>query len=413
MIVREGQRGEVERFDEAPARFDAYAPKLHLGATPVETTREGFEVYEGTATIGDIVLDYPEHGTIEFRPADEVLAETACASMVGKPITDSHPSKLLTTSTASAHVRGAVIWAKRVDEDGKKPSMRVRVVIYDAGLLDKIRRGKIELSPGYHFKLERTAGVLDGRRYSAIQRAIVYNHLAVVEEARTVAPDGTVARLDEQPKKATTNMEMVEITLPDGSKHMVPAAVAAYLKTLADTASTDAEPPTPPADPEKKPEEPKDPPMEAARSDSRIASLETMIKDLARRMDGLPAQLRAEAVNYAETRRRCEPVLEAASVAHRFDGDAFADKFAVVAAVFGDDDDDVKALAGMAGGKAERTPEAHGRMDGLFKSALKQAATGDQLRSLVAPKTKGATTTERTDAAAGDNGLAHLPGFGK
>ena len=414
MIVR-GDAAAVARFDERAlvdvVRVDAFAPPIRIGATPIERTREGFEVFEGTATMGDVVLPYPEHGTVEFRPADEVLAEAACASMVGKPITDSHPAKLLDSTTAAGHVRGAVLSAKR-DDTGPVPTMRVRIVVYDEALLAKIRGGKVELSPGYFFRLDRTPGAFKGQRYTAIQRAIIYNHLAVVDDGRTVAPDGTKARLDATSTKGTPNMELVDFTLPDGTTVKIPAAVAALIESLKAEAPAPADgvDADPPADP------PADKPAEDQRADAdRIVALERQVAELGRRIDGMPAELRAEAVSYADTRGKAEPILAARGVAHRFDGDAFADKFAVAVAVFGSDDDDVKELAAAATGKAKRTPHLEGRMDGIFKSAIREAGRSnvdDQLRGLKPkPKTKGDDTRADGNGGAPVDQVRGLPGF--
>lgn len=72
-------------------RLDYWLPRVPLAATPVEVTPEGFEVYEGTATFGD----------------------------VGVPLTLGHPPRLLTAETAKPYLLGTVLAAWR---DGNAPT---------------------------------------------------------------------------------------------------------------------------------------------------------------------------------------------------------------------------------------------------------------------------------------------------
>lgn len=341
-------------------RFDFRAPGIRLGATPIEESPEGFRIYEGTATFGDVVLHYPEHGGWEFRPADEVLSPEAVGSMVGVPLTNKHPPRLLTADDAALYSKGAVLSAERVD-DGPTPRLRVRVVVHDRDTQDAIEAGRVELSPGYRGKNDKRPGVHRGQRFDGSQRAVRYNHLAVVDTARTVTPDGEVARLDEE----STTMEMVEITLPDGTKCMVPKAVAEYLLTLQGQTPAPEAPmdsPKPPAPPMASGAPATAPPAEAPRMDA--AAIEKIVDA---RLDAfskkVPGLVRRELVDYADLRTVAEPILKEAGVEHRFDGDPFADKAAVCRAVWGKDDADIAA--------AEKATDV-ARMDGLFKGALKK-----------------------------------------
>ena len=105
------------RFDFASGvRFD-FAPPVRLGATPVEIRVDGYRVYKGVATFGDVVLDYPDLDPprSEFRPAAEVMSDEALASMVGVPFTLHHPDDMLDEHTARDHGHGAVLLARRSD----------------------------------------------------------------------------------------------------------------------------------------------------------------------------------------------------------------------------------------------------------------------------------------------------------
>ena len=187
------------RFDFASGmRFD-FAPPVRLGATPVEIRVDGYRVYKGVATFGDVVLDYPDLDPprSEFRPAAEVMSDEALASMVGVPFTLHHPDDMLDEHTARDHGHGAVLLARR--SDSSPDEMDVLVIVYSAEGQQAIESGELrELSPGYRAREDRTPGVHRGKRYDVVQRGHRYNHLAGVDMARARTPDGRVARLDEQ-----------------------------------------------------------------------------------------------------------------------------------------------------------------------------------------------------------------------
>ena len=179
-------------------RFD-FAPPVRLGATPVEVRVDGYRVYKGVATFGDVVLDYPDLDPprSEFRPVSEVMSDGALASMVGVPFTLHHPDDMLDEHTARDHTHGAVLSARR--SDASPDEMDVLVIVYSAEGQHAIESGELrELSPGYRAREDRTPGNHRGKRYDVVQRGHRYNHLAGVDMARARTPDGRVARLDEQ-----------------------------------------------------------------------------------------------------------------------------------------------------------------------------------------------------------------------
>jgi hypothetical protein len=177
-------------------RFD-FAPPVRLGATPVQVHPDGYKVYRGVATFGDVVLDYPDLDPprAEFRPVSEVLSDDALASMVNVPFTLQHPDDLLDETTVRAHEHGSVISATRGGPLGDEMIVLIRVPGLEAQ--DAIESGLLrELSPGYRAREDKTPGVFKGKRYDVVQRGHRYNHLAGVDMARARTPDGRVAKLD-------------------------------------------------------------------------------------------------------------------------------------------------------------------------------------------------------------------------
>ena len=232
IVVRDSMANQEGRTDFAGERTDRLMP-IKFGASPTKITNEGFRHYKGTATIGDVILPYANPARLEFRPADEVLSDEAIDSMVGKPITNDHPSALLNSTEheeVKRRVEGAVISAVRAETKLGMPCMEVEVVVYTHPLQRLIEEGKAELSPGYGLTEDpkydsgeavRVVGEHEGRPYHVVQRDVKYNHLAVVDAARTRTPAGEVARLDEDDmteKKNPGEAEQADATNKTGDK---------------------------------------------------------------------------------------------------------------------------------------------------------------------------------------------------
>lgn len=176
------------------------AASVRLGATPVESRPDGYRVYRGVATYGDVVLRYPDLDPprSEFVPADEALSDEAVASLIGVPFTIEHPASLLDGATAREHTVGVVLRAI-ADRTASPPALKVDVIVHDAAAQEDIESGRMcELSPGYRCEEEPADGEHGGQAYQVVQRRRRYNHLSGVSKARTVTPDGRPARLDEQ-----------------------------------------------------------------------------------------------------------------------------------------------------------------------------------------------------------------------
>lgn len=170
---------------------------MTLDATTAIQRADGSWEFDGVATRGDAVFDYSgEAGEPyrEYRPMGEVFAPNSIESLAGATITDDHPANFVDIYNARELSRGTVL---RAWQDGTL--MRVRVVIRDAELLQKIRDGKVELSCGYSAVLIPGDGVhpTEGA-YQGTQTQIIHNHLAVVDAARA----GPVARLAVPPMPA-------------------------------------------------------------------------------------------------------------------------------------------------------------------------------------------------------------------
>lgn len=150
---------------------------------PANLTRTGVFVY--TRADGSIVR--------ELRHPEEVFSEDSIRTLAGAPVTDLHPDQPVRPSNWKTTAVGHV--AEAVKQDGKFVS--AALLIQDGETITRIDRGeRKELSCGYTCALEHTAGEYDGEKYDAIQRGIVYNHVALGPENWGRAGTEVALRLD-------------------------------------------------------------------------------------------------------------------------------------------------------------------------------------------------------------------------
>lgn len=171
--------------------------RIKVDAAGAVQRADGSWEFDGVATRGDAVFDYSTEAGQEwkeYRPPEEVFSENSIASLEGATLTDDHPADFVDIWNARDLSCGTVM---RAWQDGNL--MRVRVIVRDGPLIQKIRDGKVELSCGYSAVVIPGDGVhpTEGA-YQAKQTQIIHNHLAVVDAARA----GPVARLAVPPMPA-------------------------------------------------------------------------------------------------------------------------------------------------------------------------------------------------------------------
>ena len=151
----------------------------------------------------------------EYRPPEEAFKADSLASLQGKPITIGHKAFVTAGNAAQVAPVGSVLSAGR--QDGN--NIVADIVIYN---LDTKAR---ELSCGYTLDLDETPGTTpEGEHYDAIQRNIVYNHLAICNRGRAgvarLNMDGEQVIDDEDNSKEDKKMaEMTKIRLDSGIEY--------------------------------------------------------------------------------------------------------------------------------------------------------------------------------------------------
>ena len=161
----------------------------------------------------------------EYRPPEEAFNTDSLASIRGKPITMGHHGLVTNETYNQSKPIGTVLSEGK--QDGE--NIRADVVIYDLNTDDR------ELSCGYQTELEETSGVTpSGEHYDAIQRNIVYNHLAIVPRGRA----GHNARLNMDGEQILDMevKEMSKIKLDNDIEYDVPAEVESAFKGMTEKA---------------------------------------------------------------------------------------------------------------------------------------------------------------------------------
>lgn len=151
----------------------------------VKTTPQGFLVipaYTARTGLQSYVKDGKEF--VEYRPEDEVFSESSMSSLRTAAVTNKHPVVMVDSKNAKEYIVGHTDGTvEKVSENGES-YLKTNLVITHQDAIDSIIKGRVELSNGYNTDLEFTPGELNGKRYDAIQRNIINNHIALVDRAR-------------------------------------------------------------------------------------------------------------------------------------------------------------------------------------------------------------------------------------
>ncbi len=115
-----------------------------------------------------------------YRPTSEVHSPETIASFEGQTLTKGHPFGGVDAETWQKVAIGDV---RDVTPDGE--GIKSEIVVRDAKAIKDIQSGKRQLSCGYTFDCDMTAGrTHDGKAYDGTMTNIRGNHVAVVDMAR-------------------------------------------------------------------------------------------------------------------------------------------------------------------------------------------------------------------------------------
>lgn len=267
----------------------------------------GFVRAEGYLTRSGIFVYRDAQGKAirELRPPEEVMHPESLASFGLMPVTNDHPSELLTAENAKEYQVGTV--SESVVAEGDK--VRAALMITDAQAIEALDAGKSELSCGYTADVVQESGVWQGQPYDAKQINIRGNHVALVDAGR--AGPACSVRMDAAGAAQEIPMEEIKLEL-GGAQYSVPADMAAEFmkqleaKGLKPVMGDAAKPP------------------EAGSAQAEIAAVKAdaqrKIDQLQAKLDGMQSVDAAKAMREAITREIREE-LAVDELAKRFDAD--------------------------------------------------------------------------------------------
>lgn len=244
-------------FAVAPVVILDRAEPPTISRSTAITTPEGYLLVDAyTARDGKLRYSNDQETWIEYRPRSELVK--AAASWQHQPVTDDHPSEMVSAATWATVARG--VHADRPTIEGPLADgnsyMRARLLVTDAKLIGKMRRGDaVELSIGFSAEVVETAGgvAADGTRCDAVQTELQGNHTAVVRKGRAgpncrVVLDGAHVpchtrstmlhplRITIRPLRRADEVgaptDMVPVIGPDGQEITLPSWAAAMLAEL-------------------------------------------------------------------------------------------------------------------------------------------------------------------------------------
>ncbi len=153
---------------------------LSTGAAPkvVRLASGAVRVDAAITRVGVLEYSDGERTWGELKLPEEVFSPASMASLPGVAATVDHPPELVTPETWDAVAVGHACDDVRPERDAGL--LAVSTVLSSADAIAAVERGDlVEVSAGYTCRVEEAEGTFDGVPYSAVQRDIVYNHVAL------------------------------------------------------------------------------------------------------------------------------------------------------------------------------------------------------------------------------------------
>jgi hypothetical protein len=151
---------------------------LQIDSSKIVDTKDGLLVKDAIICRA-MVLDYNGKKILK---SPEALADSM-PTMQRMMITDEHPQSRVITDVSE--IKGRVL------PETVKLNNNVATgdfLITDKDLADEIRKGKRDLSPGYYADIIEEPGTFNDEPYQAVQKKVLYDHLAVVKFGRCSRP---------------------------------------------------------------------------------------------------------------------------------------------------------------------------------------------------------------------------------
>lgn len=173
MTVKTNKDDAIYRYDKCEIKRAYY-------------DNDGFLIVDAIVTRTGVFTYVNEDGTLrkELRHPNDIFKQASLKTMEMLPITFLHPVEKTVNADNSTRLSKGFT-GQDVTIDGKHISIRLKVT--DQETITAVENGIQELSLGYTVTLLDEAGEYDNEQYTHRQTECIYNHLAIVPEARAGA----------------------------------------------------------------------------------------------------------------------------------------------------------------------------------------------------------------------------------
>ena len=167
-----------EKTNSADSIVFADSAGLQIDSSRLVDTKDGLLVKDAIICRA-MVLDYQGKKVLK---SPEELARSM-STMQRMMITNEHPRARVIMDPSE--IKGKILpETVRLDNDVAVGDM----LITDKALADEVRDGKRDLSPGYFADIIEESGIFNDEPYEAVQKKVLYDHLAVVKKGRCARP---------------------------------------------------------------------------------------------------------------------------------------------------------------------------------------------------------------------------------
>lgn len=166
---------KVQRYD-----------KSFITDSNMQVTKEGYLTVKAPVTRPGVFPYQRADGNIqlEAKLPENLFSGETIQSLNAKPVTDNHPREPVTAGNYQKYSIGMTHTDSAVSDN----MLFVSFTITDSATIDKVKNGKRELSLGFESEVVEEKGTYAGERYDAVQKSVLVNHLAIVDEGR-VGPE--------------------------------------------------------------------------------------------------------------------------------------------------------------------------------------------------------------------------------
>ncbi|EAD8780259.1 DUF2213 domain-containing protein [Listeria monocytogenes] len=166
---------KVQRYD-----------KSFITDSNMQVTKEGYLTVKAPVTRPGVFPYQRADGGIqlEAKLPENLFSGETIQSLNAKPVTDNHPREPVTAGNYQKYSIGMTHTDSAVSDN----MLFVSFTITDSATIEKVKNGKRELSLGFESEVVEEKGTYAGERYDAVQKSVLVNHLAIVDEGR-VGPE--------------------------------------------------------------------------------------------------------------------------------------------------------------------------------------------------------------------------------